>query len=781
MKDIAKLCSRRPSDVVYEMMSLGEDNTRSLFLNNVYVQEEEWPDHFKESSKKLFKVCGDVPFAIIITAGLLGRTSAELSARSDRLTKTILSELSARSERLTKTILSELDQFDSAPQVMGKILDISYGDLPLPLKSCFLYMAAFIGNHGIIKRGRLIQRWVAEGLIPERHGKSSLETGASYFDELISRRLIQPAFDDNDDQPIGCTVHGVVADFVASLSTEENFITMGAELKSGGLFPCDRVRRVSLDYSGEDEADTSFSTTYCLLEQKSWVCSDEKPSSDIDEAISLHLSRVRSLAFLGDATRIPDVSALKHMRVLDLEDTKGLENKHLGSIGQLSLLRYLGLCGTNVTVLPPEVMALKQLTTLNLRQTRVKRLPKFGDTKLVSLLAHQLTILPRGMGVMAELEELSEVLVGQDGSHAGDVARLIAELGQLRMLGVRFGRLFNNQETDRRGVKHLLEEMAKSNLQSLLLDNYLHHLLDLLIASWAKKRPQYLRKFELRIPGSLPLVPPDIGSLIALTHLHIHVEAVEPQAVHALGCLPNLVVLRLELSTDPTLTVCGTDGFQCLKVFWYGGGGNGIGLRFEVGAMPQLRRLRLDLDAREAMLNYGHLQFGIQHLPCLVHVHAIIQCKDASAGTEVDGMEAFIRDQVSLNPNDPVLEINTRVQRSVAKAAEGAVIAIHNREGWMNQIDPDKLMVVDFSTSWCPASRRMAPVFADLAKMYPNVIFLTVDVDDNDEMSTVAKQFGVNGVPTFLFMKGGYVQDRVVGAEKEELEEKLQEHAALML
>jgi disease resistance protein RPM1 len=68
MEDIAISCSRRPDDVVYEMIPLDETDSKSLFCNSVYVQEEEWPD----------------------TAGFLGRTSAELSLQSEKLNKAIL-------------------------------------------------------------------------------------------------------------------------------------------------------------------------------------------------------------------------------------------------------------------------------------------------------------------------------------------------------------------------------------------------------------------------------------------------------------------------------------------------------------------------------------------------------------------------------------------------------------------------------------------------------------------------------------------------------------------
>ncbi|XP_047072080.1 disease resistance protein RGA5-like isoform X1 [Lolium rigidum] len=758
MKDIAILFSRRPNDVVYEMMALNETDSKSLFRNCLYVQEEEWTDHFKELSKEILEVCGGLPLAIIVTAGFLWRTSAELPLQS---------------EKLKKAIPSEFDEFYSESEAMRKILDASYADLPQPLKSCFLYLTAFSGNYGI-KKDRLVRRWVAEGLIPERHGNSSWETGEGYFDELIGRRLIQPAFDGNDDQPIGCTVHGVVFDFLESMSSKENFITPGAELKSE-LFPCERVRRVSLDCGDEDEGDTLI--TYCLLEKKSLVassCDEEK-----DDAIILKLSRVRSLAFSGDAGRIPNLSALKHLRVLDLEDTKGLANERLESIGHLSLLRYLGLGGTDVTKLPQQIMALEQLTTLDLRRTSLKRLPVLSrNTKLMSLLADQLAITPTQMSRMQNLEELSKVLMGPDGSLASELARHVNKLGSLRMLGIRISH--RHSAMDQQGVKHLLEDLGKSNLQSLLLDNCPLPLLDLLVDY---PLAQNLQKFELRMHGCLPQVPQEIASLIAITHLHIKVEAVEEQAVRALGSLPNLVVLRLDLNSSPSMTVSPKDGFQCLKVLWFNSqyGGVGKGIQFEAGAMPQLRRLWLELNVQVERSKHDAFDLGIQHLPSLVHVHATIDWMNTTlTSSEVDAAEAKIREQVSQNPNNPVLELNRRQPRYITKASEELVITVNSLQEWGKQINPRKLVVVHFSAAWCRASRKMSPVFADLAEKYRNVVFLKVDVGV-EEMKTVATEFSIEGVPTFLFMKGGNIKRRVKGADKEKLGGMVEELADLML
>ncbi|KAG8068091.1 hypothetical protein GUJ93_ZPchr0005g14920 [Zizania palustris] len=111
---------------------------------------------------------------------------------------------------------------------------------------------------------------------------------------------------------------------------------------------------------------------------------------------------------------------------------------------------------------------------------------------------------------------------------------------------------------------------------------------------------------------------------------------------------------------------------------------------------------------------------------------------------------------------------------------EGSVIAIHSLAEWTIQIEEansaKKLVVIDFTASWCGPCRVIAPVFADLAKKHPNVVFLKVDVD---ELKPIAEQFSVEAMPTFLFMKEGDVKDRVVGAVKDDLTNKVELHASL--
>lgn len=71
-------------------------------------------------------------------------------------------------------------------------------------------------------------------------------------------------------------------------------------------------------------------------------------------------------------------------------------------------------------------------------------------------------------------------------------------------------------------------------------------------------------------------------------------------------------------------------------------------------------------------------------------------------------------------------------------------------------------VVLDFSATWCGPCKKIAPVIDELAQEYEGrVIVGKCDVDDNEELTS---KFGIRNVPTVLFIKGGEVVDKHVGA-----------------
>lgn len=84
-----------------------------------------------------------------------------------------------------------------------------------------------------------------------------------------------------------------------------------------------------------------------------------------------------------------------------------------------------------------------------------------------------------------------------------------------------------------------------------------------------------------------------------------------------------------------------------------------------------------------------------------------------------------------------------------------------------------KLVVVDFTASWCGPCKRIAPFYDELSAKYPNAVFLKVDVDQCQE--TAAGQ-GVTAMPTFMFFRNKTKLDKIQGADNKALEDMIKKH-----
>jgi thioredoxin 1 len=71
-------------------------------------------------------------------------------------------------------------------------------------------------------------------------------------------------------------------------------------------------------------------------------------------------------------------------------------------------------------------------------------------------------------------------------------------------------------------------------------------------------------------------------------------------------------------------------------------------------------------------------------------------------------------------------------------------------------------VVVDFWAPWCGPCRTVAPTLDKLAKEYSGKLLIAkVNTDENPEWMM---KYGIQGIPTMLFVAGGKIIHRQVGA-----------------
>ena len=91
------------------------------------------------------------------------------------------------------------------------------------------------------------------------------------------------------------------------------------------------------------------------------------------------------------------------------------------------------------------------------------------------------------------------------------------------------------------------------------------------------------------------------------------------------------------------------------------------------------------------------------------------------------------------------------------------VVVITDAEFDSSVLQSEKPVILDFWAEWCQPCKVLAPTVEEIAGEYENIIKVgKLNVDDNP---TTATKYGIRGIPTLLFFKGGKVIQQVTGVK----------------
>jgi len=109
--------------------------------------------------------------------------------------------------------------------------------------------------------------------------------------------------------------------------------------------------------------------------------------------------------------------------------------------------------------------------------------------------------------------------------------------------------------------------------------------------------------------------------------------------------------------------------------------------------------------------------------------------------------------------------------------SSGKVVTVTDAEFDSTVLQSDKLVILDFWAEWCQPCKMLSPTVEAIAGEYEEKIKVgKLNVDDNPNVAT---KYGIRGIPTLLFFKGGEVVQQMVGVKsKAEIKKVIDENLA---
>ncbi|XP_057471901.1 LOW QUALITY PROTEIN: disease resistance protein RPM1-like [Actinidia eriantha] len=557
--DIANSCSDSSSIDVHEVQPLQPEKAQELFYKKAFPPSGICPPGLVYRSKSILEKCEGLPLGIIEIGKFLSnkeKTESEWKRLHDGLESELKRE--GRLSRITR------------------VLSLSYTDLPYHLKYCFLYFSNFPGVR--IKRRTLIRLWIAEGFIRRDTGKELEDIGEEYLKELIDRSLIRSE-SDFDGRPRLCWANNLMHKIILSKASDENFSTVfkGTETNLHG----EKTRRLSIQKGGFNMSQEKFPVGRALFMFESETPTPYRHKLDIPSNMQL-------------------------LKVLHLEGASNLDT-FPSEITGLLLLTYLCLSHTRIKSIPKALGNLRDLETLDLKQTFVTKIPKKITklAKLRHLLVHYYNLsgyesfdTVKGFEISKKISRLTNL---QKLSFVKANKHLISNLGhltQLRKLGIidlseAEGPILCN-------AIQVLQNLQSLNVTSLHKEEYLN-------LQEINNPPPLLQRLCLK--GRLQKMPRWISKLHDLVRIRLKWSRLTHDPIPILQDLPNLLELQLLDAYTGTQLNFDAGKFQKLKILEFEQLEELEMVMLKSGSMPGLQKLTI-----RGCDNLKRVPIGIENL-----------------------------------------------------------------------------------------------------------------------------------------------------------------------
>ena len=138
-------------------------------------------------------------------------------------------------------------------------------------------------------------------------------------------------------------------------------------------------------------------------------------------------------------------------------------------------------------------------------------------------------------------------------------------------------------------------------------------------------------------------------------------------------------------------------------------------------------------------------------------------------------MSSELQESELSNPETTDQQLGGKVEHETTNEQLGGKVYHVITEQEYNRLknSSNRLVIVDYSATWCGPCKAIAPKYEELSKKYAEAIFMHVDIDQLDSLSDVKD---VRAVPSFKFFRNNKYLGIFKGANAVGLEDAIKKH-----